>query len=71
MSVFRALRSTRPCRMQPSQVPGCRPTVCATNFTEQPARVTVRYSLQGYPALFSQPLLIHMMRRWLCLMWGR
>ena len=31
-------------------------SVCATNFTDQPARVTVRYSLQRDPALFSQPL---------------
>ena len=30
--------------------------VCATNFSEQPARVTVRYSLQRDAALFSQPL---------------
>ena len=31
-------------------------SVCATNFTEQPARLTVRYSLQRDPALYSQPL---------------
>ena len=56
MSVVRASRSTRPYRNRSTQAADCQPPSCATNFTEQTARVTVRYSLQRDPALYSQPL---------------
>lgn len=41
----------------PASAGACLPaTACVTNFTDQPARVNIGYSLQQDPSLFSQPL---------------